>query len=171
MGLHKQTPGSPGFTGEDWNARVRAAGYRGTVDENVGLAASPIRVVDAFVDTVNHRWNMLHPSAVHLGYGIDTTRPIDVMNIGFDRGAGSTERPAVYPGPNQAGVPTGSHIWETPDPAPGLARPLGYPITATFPLRASVEWGQPTLVDDAGQAVPGKVDGRAFEYGWSFTTG
>jgi uncharacterized protein YkwD len=201
MGLHKQSPGAPGFTGEDWTARARAAGYRGTVDENVGLAASPARVVDAFVDTVNHRWNMLHPSAVHIGYGIDSAKPIDVMNIGFDRGAGATDKPAVYPGPNQGGVPTGSHIWETPDPAPGLPRPLGYPITATFALRANVEWGQPSLVDDAGQPVPhavttkswlkgqsiiphrplkagatyratvrGKVDGKPFEYGWSFTT-
>jgi uncharacterized protein YkwD len=201
MGLHKQSPGAAGFTGEDWTARARAAGYRGTVDENVGLAASPARVVDAFVDTVNHRWNMLHPSAVHLGYGIDTTKPIDVMDVGFDRGAGSTDKPAVYPGPNQAGVPTGSHIWETPDPAPGLPRPLGYPITATFALRANVEFGQPSLTDDAGQPVAhsvttkswlkgqsiiphrplkagaaykatvrGKVDGRAFEYTWSFTT-
>jgi uncharacterized protein YkwD len=201
MGLHKQNPGAPGFTGEDWSARARAAGYRGTVDENVGLAASPARVVDAFVDTVNHRWNMLHPSAVHLGYGIDTTKPIDVMNVGFDRGAGATDKPAVYPGPNQGGVPTGSHIWETPDPAPGLPRPLGYPITATFPLRANVQFDQPSLTDPAGQPVAhsvttkswlkgqsiiphrplqpgatykatvrGKIDGKPFEYSWSFTT-
>jgi uncharacterized protein YkwD len=201
MGLHQEQAGRPGFTGEDWGARARAAGYRATVDENVGLVADPARVVEAFVDTVNHRWNMLHPSAVAVGYGIDTAQPIDVLDIGFDRGAGSTAQPAVYPAPNQAGVPRLSYVAETPDPAPGLPRPLGYPITATFPLRASVEWGQPSLVDDAGQPVPfsvatkawlrgqaivphqplrggavyratvrGKVDGRAFEYGWSFTT-
>jgi uncharacterized protein YkwD len=202
MGLHRQTPGRPGFTGEEWGARARAAGWRGgSVDENVGLVGDGARAVDAFMATVNHRWNLLHPSAVALGYGSDAERPIDVFNIGFATDA-SLDRPAVYPGPDQRGVPTSSGLWETPDPAPGVARPVGYPLTATFPLRAQVAWEQPTLVDAAGQPVDvavstkswlrgqaiipkaplragttyratvrGKVGGRAFEYSWSFATG
>jgi uncharacterized protein YkwD len=201
MGLHAETSGKPGFTGADWSARARAAGYSGTVDENVGLVGKPHVVVDAWMDTINHRWNFMHPSAVAVGYGIDTERPIDVLNIGFDRGAASMGQPAVYPGPNQRGVPTKSGLWETPDAAPGVPRPVGYPITATFPLRASVSWGEAQLFDDANQALPivtaskqwlrgfaiipksplksgatyravlrGTVDGKAFEYSWSFTT-
>jgi hypothetical protein len=201
MGLHQETAGRPGFTGRDWPDRLRAAGGSGTVDENMGLLGQPGAVVDAWVDTVNHRWNMLHPSAVSLGYGIDTQHPVDVLDIGFADAAGGTERPAVYPGPNQRDVPTRSGLWETPDPAPGVPRPVGYPITATFPLRATVTWGDPQLVDGAGQAVAialsrkpwlrglaivpkaplnhattyratlrGTVDGRSFEYAWSFTT-
>jgi hypothetical protein len=202
MGLHNETAGKPGFTGTEWGARVRAAGWTGgPVDENIGLVGNGARTVDAFMDTVNHRWNLLHPSAVALGYGTDAEKPIDVFDIGMGAGEGAIDHPAVYPGSGQRDVPLSSGLWETPDPAPGVPRPVGYPITATFPLRAQVTWDQPTLLDDAGRPVDvavgtkswlrgqsivpraplkagatyratvrGKVDGRAFEYGWSFTT-
>jgi uncharacterized protein YkwD len=201
MGLHQETAGKPGFTGQDWGARARAAGWRGgPVDENIGLVGDGARAVDAFMDTVNHRWNLLHPSAVALGYGGDAERPIDVLDIGFASDV-RADRPAVYPAPDQPDVPTASGLWETPDPVPGVARPVGYPLTATFPLRAQVAWDQPTLVDAAGQPVDvavttkswlrgqaivpkaplrpgttyratvrGRLDGRPFEYGWSFAT-
>jgi hypothetical protein len=201
MGLHQEVAGKPGFTGVEWGQRVKAAGWTGgPVDENVGLVADPVRTIDAFMATVNHRWNLLHPAAVALGYGINTEKPIDVFNIGFanDTAVGN---PAVYPGPNQGGIPLSSGLWESPDPAPGVPRPVGYPVTATFPLRANVEWSQPSLVDDAGKPVDiavntkawlrgqsiipkaplragvtykatvrGKVDGKSFEYTWSFST-
>lgn len=153
MGLHTETAGKPGFTGADWSARARAAGYSSIVDENIGLVGEPAGVVDAFMPTVNHRWNFMHPSAVAIGYGIDAEHPIDVIDIGFDRSVGSTARPIVYPGPSQTGVPTQSGLWETPNPVPDLPRPVGYPITATFPLKGNVTWGEPQLFDAASHPV------------------
>lgn len=201
MGLHYQEAGKPGYTGQEWGARARAAGWKGgSVDENVGLLGDGPKTVDAFMDTINHRYNLLHPSAVAFGYGVSHARPIDVMNIGFASDARPTT-PAVYPAANQQGLPLSSGLWETPDPAPGIPRPVGYPITAAFGQRSSVEWGQPSLVDGSGQSVDvavstkawlrgqsivpkaplkagttyratvrGKVDGKPFEHSWTFAT-
>src|SRR5262249_1876832 len=69
MSLHEETPGRPGFTGADSDARARAAGSTDWyVDENVGLGGTPEATVDWFVNSVNHRENLLHPGTIHLGY-------------------------------------------------------------------------------------------------------
>jgi hypothetical protein len=154
MGLHYETPGRPGFTGASWPDRAKLAGYSNrSVDENIGLVGNPQRTIDYFMDTINHRWNMIHPSAVHLGYGIATKPAIDVIDLGFSGTRPVESLPTVYPGEGQQGLPASSSISETPDPAPGVPRPLGYPITISFHLTDAVTWDQYSLVDAAGQSV------------------
>lgn len=157
LGLHRQTPGQPGFSGVEPQDRARAAGYGAgadvTVDENVGLLGDPERLIEAFVDTVNHRWNMLHPSLVDLGYGMANDPAIDVLQLALAWSLRGVAQPARYPGPNQTDVPRSSYIWEAPDPAPGAPRPLGYPITIAFPLSARVAYGAAELRTAAGERV------------------
>lgn len=158
MGLHREVADRPGFTGVEPRDRATAAGYRAdermTIDENIGLVGDPEVLVDAFADTVNHRWNFIHPSLVHIGYGGATSPRIDVLTLALTWAHSGFDRPARYPGPNQTSVPTSSFIWETPDPAPGAARPLGYPITLTFPLAAQVSFAAAELRTVDGKAVP-----------------
>jgi uncharacterized protein YkwD len=153
MGLHRETVGRPGFTGVGWTERARAAGYGGSVDENIGLVANPQRAIDWFIDTINHRWNLIHPSAVHLGYGIAAQRPIDVFDIGFGASRPAIALPTVYPGDGQQGVAPFLNLYETPDPLPGIPRPVGYPVTISFHIRDSVSFGAYSLVDSGGQPV------------------
>ncbi|MCL5266268.1 MAG: CAP domain-containing protein [Chloroflexi bacterium] len=154
MGLHYEIPGRPGFTGASWPDRARAAGYANwAVDENIGLLGNPRKTIDYFMDTINHRWNMIHPSAVHLGYGISSKPAIDVFDFGFSGDRPSVTLPTVYPGDGQKAVPVLSAVAETPDPAPGAPRPLGYPVTISFHLQDAVTWGEFSMVDSSGQGV------------------
>ena len=154
MGLHAETPGRPGFTGVSWKERAAAAGYSNySVDENMGLVGDPRRMVEWCIETVNHRWNLIHPSAVHLGYGIATGPRVDVVNIGFSGTRPTVALPTVYPGPGQVGVPPSAMVYETPDPAPGVPRPLGFPITISFHVGDTVQFASWSLVDDAGQPL------------------
>jgi uncharacterized protein YkwD len=154
MGLHQETPGRPGFTGATMGDRAKAVGYSGySMDENMGLVGDPKRMIEWCMDTVNHRWNMIHPSAVHLGYGLSTERPVDVMNLGFTGERPAVDLPTVYPGVGQQGVPTSAMVYETPDPAPGVPRPLGYPITVSFHVRDSVQFAEWSLTGADGQPV------------------
>ncbi len=154
MGLHAESPGRPGFTGVSMGDRAKAAGYNGwAVDENIGLVGDPKRMIDWCLETVNHRWNLIHPSAANLGYGIATAPKVDVLDIGFSGSRPSVSLPTVYPGVGQTGVPTAAYINETPDPAPGVARPLGYPITVSFHVQDNVQYAAWSLMDDAGQPV------------------
>lgn len=154
MGLHYETAGKPGFTGASWPDRARAAGYSNwAIDENMGLVGDPQKMVDWCVGTINHRWNLLHPSAVHLGYGMSTKPPVDVLDIGFSGSRPTVALPTTYPGDGQQDVPTSSNIWETPDPAPGVPRPLGFPITISFHLTDNVTFAEYSLMDNLGQPI------------------
>lgn len=154
MGLHYETAGKPGFTGANWTDRARAAGYNNwAVDENIGLVGDPQKMIDWCVGTINHRLNLLHPSAVHLGYGISSRPAVDVLDLGLSGTRPTVALPTTYPGDGQQGVPTSSNIWETPDPAPGVPRPLGFPITISFHLTDSVTFAEFSLVDSLGQPV------------------
>ncbi|HEY8884523.1 MAG TPA: CAP domain-containing protein [Chloroflexota bacterium] len=155
LGLHHEIVGKPGFTGVSWEDRARAAGNTdAVVDENIGLVGDPNPTIKWFIDTINHRWNLLSPSAVHLGYGVNTSPAVDVFDIGFTQARPSVSLPTVYPGIGQTGVPTSADLYETPDPAPGVPRPLGYPITVNFGISDNVSFASYSLVDQANQAVP-----------------
>jgi uncharacterized protein YkwD len=151
MGLHNETAGKPGFTGASWTDRAKAAGYSNwAIDENMGLVGNATSMTNWCLGTINHRWNLLHPSAVHLGYGIATNPKVDVMDIGFSGTRPSVSLPTVYPGPGQTAVPTSADIAETPDPAPGIPRPLGFPITISFHTQDNVQFSEWALTDASG---------------------
>jgi len=181
MGLHYETVGRPGFTGISWGERARAAGYTNwAVDENIGLLGNPQRTIDWFIGTINHRWNLLHPSAVHLGYGIATKPAIDVFDIGFGGSRPTVALPTVYPGDGQQNVPASADLRETPDPLPGIPRPVGFPLT----IRQSSNWGssfgydhqRPNMVGDPSVSDPRSnyeqfINPAAFANSSDFTLG
>ena len=155
-GLHTEVAGKPGFTGRSIGDRADAAGYPlGWVDETFGFLP-PARTLEWALGTVFHRYMFVHPSAVHIGYGwasADGTRAA-VFNVGLSpRHTADVPLPSVMPRSAAIDVP---HTWdgaEWPDPAPGIPRPLGPPITLIFGLDDQVEWGDATVSPDGGAPV------------------
>ena len=155
-GLHTEVAGKPGFTGRSIGDRADAAGYPlGWVDETFGFLP-PARTLEWALGTVFHRYMFVHPSAVHIGYGsasADGTRAA-VFNVGLSpRHTADVPLPSVMPRSAAIDVP---HTWdgaEWPDPAPGIPRPLGSPITLIFGLDDQVEWGDATVTAEGGAPV------------------
>jgi len=150
MGLHEQDPEAPGFTGVSMGDRARAAGYSGgTVTENAGFGSLEA-AVNWYIDTVNHRLPLIHPSALDVGVAQSAATGFGVVDVGLRGDVLDVDLPGVYPPDGATGVPT---VWdgaETPDPAPGAPRPLGYPITVAFARYQQVEWVATELRDAAG---------------------
>ena len=150
MGLHEQDPAAPGFTGVSMNERARAAGYEGgTVTENAGFGRLDA-AVEWYMDTVNHRLPLIHPSALDVGIAQSAGAGFGIIDVGLRRDSLDVELPAVYPPPGATDVPTTWDGAETPDPAPGVPRPLGYPITAAFARYQQVDWVATELRNAAG---------------------
>lgn len=155
-GLHTEVAGKPGFTGRTIGDRADAAGYPlGWVDETFGFLP-PARTLEWALITVFHRYMFVHPSAVHVGYGwasAEGTRAA-VFNVGLSpRHTADVPLPSVMPRSAAVGVP---HTWdgaEWPDPAPGVPRPVGPPITLIFGLGDRVAWGDATVTPDGGAPV------------------
>lgn len=154
MGLHDETRGNAGFTGVEPDDRAKAAGATDWyVDENIGLGGSPESDVDWFVNSVNHRENLLHPSAVHLGFASSANPPIEVFDIGVSDAPPTVALPSVYPANGQTDVPVSVDLEEAPDPAPGVPRPLGYPLTISFGTQDKVTFSGYRLTDSTGQSL------------------
>lgn len=153
IGQHRQDPEAPDFTGVTIGDRARAAGYSaGSVTENAGfgrLAAA----VDWYMDTVNHRLPLIHPSALDVGLAYSEASGFGIIDVGLRRERPDISLPSVYPADGAEGVPIAWDGAETPDPAPDLPRPLGYPITVAFARDQQVEWGAVELRDSEGEPL------------------
>jgi uncharacterized protein YkwD len=153
MGLHEQVPGASGFTGVSMDDRAEAAGYRaGTVTENVGFGRLD-GAVEWYMATVNHRLPLIHPSALDVGMAQSTDAGFGVIDVGLRDDVLDVELPSVYPPNGATDVPTEWDGAETPDPAPGVPRPLGYPITVAFARYQQVAWVATELRDAAGTSL------------------
>lgn len=154
MGLHYQTAGMPGFTGASFGDRARAAGYSGgMVTENAGFGSMEA-VINWHMDTVNHRLPLIHPNAIDMGYAVSGGNGFNIIDVGLPRTAVNTPLPSVYPSDGSVGVPRAWNGGETPDPAPGVPRPLGYPITIAFSVTQRVEWKGIALRSSSGEVLP-----------------
>ena len=152
--LHTEVPGKPGYTGRTIGQRSRAAGYTlGWVDETFGFLP-PAGTLEWALSTVFHRYMFVHPSAVDVGYGwafADGTQAA-VFNVGLSpQHTAPVPLPSVVPRDGASGVPWAWDGAEWPDPAPGIERPLGPPITLIFGLGDRIEWGAAT-VSQAGKS-------------------
>ncbi len=153
MGLHSETAGKPEFTGATMSDRARAAGYSGgTVTENAGYGALE-SALEWYMNSINHRLPLIHPSALDIGYEVSASSGFSIIDVGLRRDELSITLPSVYPGPDATDVPISWDGGETPNPAPGLSRPLGYPITVAFAIYQQVAWKSFALVDPDGQPV------------------
>ncbi|MCX6020248.1 MAG: CAP domain-containing protein, partial [Chloroflexi bacterium] len=154
MGLHQEKPGALGFTGVSMGDRAKAAGYRsGAVTENAGSGNMPA-AVDWYMNTVNHRLPLIHPSAVDIAIGATSDARLGIIDVGLTRDAAPASLPSVYPPNGATGVGTSWDGGEAPDPAPGLPRPLGYPLTVAFGVSQRVEWRSLELHASSGEALP-----------------
>ncbi len=150
MGLHEQDPAAPGFTGVEMDDRAKAAGYEdGAVTENAGFGRLDA-AVEWYMGTVNHRLPLLHPSALDVGMAHSASAGFGVVDVGLRGDRLDVELPSVYPPNGATDVPTEWDGAETPDPAPGAPRPLGYPITVAFARHQRVAWVATELRDAAG---------------------
>jgi Cysteine-rich secretory protein family len=140
MGLHDQRAEAVGFTGITMGDRARAAGYASAaVTENAGFGGLDA-AIDWHMNTVNHRLPLIHPNALDMGVAASDVSGFNVIQVGLRRDPASVTLPSVYPPDGAGGVPL---LWdgaETPNPAPGIPRPLGYPITVAFGVNQRVEW-------------------------------
>ena len=150
MGLHQQRPEAPDFTGASMRDRARAAGYDNTVTENAGFGRMD-QAVEWYIGTVNHRLPLIHPDALDVGMARSPASGFGVIAVGMRRDRLDVSLPSVYPPDGASDVPSTWDGLETPDPAPGVPRPLGYPITVAFARFQHVEWGTIGL-RDAGDA-------------------
>jgi len=157
LGIHGETPGTPGFVGAGVYDRDNAFGWRdGPVGEDITHRGSPEGAVQDWVDSVYHRFPILRPDLRVIGFGDASmlSLPIEDMEFGFS-GAGATPAPPVrFPGDGQTGVAATFYDNELPDPVPaGASRVTGYPITVTFDRRSAVRMTSFSLVGPGGAAV------------------
>ena len=153
MGLHQERPDAPGFTGVSMGDRAKAAGYSGgSVTENAGFG-SVQAALDWYIATVNHRLPLIHPSALDIGYAAGASG-FGIVDVGLRRDRVTVPLPSVYPADGATDVPTTWDGGETPDPAPGVPRPLGYPLTVAFGVAQRVAWQEFALLDPDGAALP-----------------
>lgn len=131
---HFQREGDRLYFGATTAGRARYFGYAGAASEVVNFAQRAEDAIDSWMETLYHRIPLIHPGMTEAGYGLDAggQGPVNVMLTGP---LNETPGVALWPYPGQTGVPTGWDGAEVPDPFrlyPGAARPVGYPISATF---------------------------------------
>jgi hypothetical protein len=127
---HDEIDGCPGFTGTGLSQRFKAAGYMltGSGSECMAFLDDPAAAVMTFVNSVYHRTPILDPWMRDFGYG--NSDGCDTIDFGTGTKSDKT-RTAVYPYPDQTGVPTsfdGSREGPEP-PTPASGWPSGFPVT------------------------------------------
>ncbi len=154
--FHNETPGLEHFSGVSIFDRAKAFGYElNWIDEVAGLL-DPERTLNWALASVYHRYMFVHPSAVHIGYGsaTDGNVTISIFNVGLQVDeSGASPQPSVFPAEGAVDIDPVWDGFESPDPAPGVRRPLGRPITAVFRLGDEVVWGDATLTRLSDGAV------------------
>ena len=159
--FHNEVPGREFFSGITIYDRAKAAGYElNWIDEVAGLLDPP-RTLEWALASVYHRYMFLHPSAVHLGFGSasDGNVILTIFSVGLRVDTSPPNpTPTIFPIHRSTGVNPRWDGFESPDPAPGIERPLGAPITAQFRLGDDVSWGTATLIRTSdATAVPATV--------------
>ena len=149
---HTETPGKPGFTGEQFADRFRASGYLGSATELVAVirAVQPGGALEGLLGqciwslmNAPYHTNALSGGARQIGVGIgaygQTGSYACVAIVALPQGA-SPQLPAqdnpqgVYPFPDQTGVPS-RFSGESPDPIPDLSKPRGHFVSARMGSR------------------------------------
>jgi len=124
--------------------RAENAGYTaGSITENAGFG----RIESAIawgISTVNHRLPLIHPSVADVGYAVSGGpggNGFNIIDVGLRHDKLAAALPSVYPGEGAIDVSASWDGGETPDPAPGIARPLSYPANILLPTYRRVGIG------------------------------
>lgn len=158
MGLHYEDPAKPGFTGTDFSARARQAGYSGSINENIGLSGSLLVTVDWSLDTINHRLTLIDPRYTDVGFGVvnDGKVRIEVIDLGTIQWR-STIEPAWEPWPPPDATNIGLRFdGEGNNPIAGLSFPTGYPITLKYNGAGTIKYTGAKLTT-GGASSPAEV--------------
>jgi uncharacterized protein YkwD len=134
MGLHYETVGKPGFTGESFQERAEAAGYKGWVNENAGLSGSMLWSLDWFIATVGHRLTLIDPRYQHIGMAAvdDGDMRFEIIDLGTNAWVEDTiPEWSAWPPNDTTGVGL-SFDGEAPDPFPAAQYPVGYPVSLKY---------------------------------------
>ena len=128
---HLEDPAREGFTGQAPWERALAAGYaEAEVSESVHYLGDPEETVAAWLDAVYPRARLLDPAARDVGFGrvCAGDLQVDVALVGHwpDETAQAI---AAWPADGASEVPLTYEGLEAPDPLPGAAYPLGYPLS------------------------------------------
>jgi hypothetical protein len=154
-GLHYETPGKPGFTGADFAARARAAGYSGSINENVGVSGSMLVSIEWFLDVINHRLTLIDPRYTDVGFGVvnEGKIKIEVIDLGTVKWLSQIE-PAWTPWPPPDSTGIGLRFdGEGGSPLSDQKLPTGYPITLKYNGAGTVSYGSAKLTT-GGTTVP-----------------
>jgi tetratricopeptide (TPR) repeat protein len=155
LGIHTETPGTPGFSGSTVFDRGTSFGWHdGPMGEDITHRGGPEAAVVDWVDSVYHRFPILRPDLRAIGFAdaAMAALPIEDMEFGFAPPGGGHAAPVVYPADGQADVPASFFDNELPDPVPaGGPRVTGYPVTVTFDRYSSVAVHSFTLSGPSGQ--------------------
>lgn len=155
MGLHYETVGQPGFSGETFQDRAEAAGYKGWVNENAGLSGSMLWSLDWFIATVGHRLTLLDPRYQHIGMAaIDNgDMRFEIIDLGTNVWVEDTTPDwSAWPPDGATGVGL-SFDGEAPDPFPSAAYPVGYPISLKYFGVGDLTFSKATI-STGGQMLP-----------------
>jgi Flp pilus assembly protein TadD len=161
LGIHREIPGTPGFTGITMRDRSTLFGYpQASMAEDITHRGDPAAAIKDWVDSVYHRFPLMIPTLDAIGFGEATGGgvPIDVLDMGYKNGPGDPLQTVPYPAPGQADVPAVFLGNELPDPVPpGGKYPTGYPVTLNFNPMVDAVTSVAEVLDPAGKVVDSYV--------------
>ncbi|MFQ6115395.1 MAG: CAP domain-containing protein, partial [bacterium] len=155
-GGHSEQDTANGFTGEKPWDRARHFGYKSLrVAECISYVGDPNKAVVGWVNSVYHRFPIIDPDLIEVGYGMvhEGEAKFDVMDFGFAMPHSSGEPILIkYPFSNQKEVPVGFG-GEIPNPVPTKAESVGYPITMQFKNLDTPEVLRYSLTNSDGEQI------------------
>ena len=157
LGIHREVPGTPGFTGVQMVDRARHFGYPGgTMTEDITHAGEPAAAISQWVDSVYHRFPIMVPQLTLVGFAdaFGAGLPIETLDMGYSGDPGSRRQTVAYPADGQDDIPIDFVDNELPDPIPaGEPKVSGYPVTLNFNIYALATVGTAEVRDAAGNKI------------------
>jgi Flp pilus assembly protein TadD len=161
LGIHREVPNTPGFTGITMRDRSTKFGYpQASMAEDITHRGDPAAAIKDWVDSVYHRFPLMIPTLDAVGFGEATGGglPIDVLDMGYLNEVGDPLSQVAFPAEGQTAVPVAFVGNELPDPVPpGGKYPTGYPVTLNFNPYVNVSVAVSEIRDASGHPVDSYV--------------
>jgi len=159
LGIHQETRGLLGFSGTWPWTRAPMFGYpNSNLGEDITHRAATGDAIGDWVNSVFHRFAILRPDLLHIGYGDASIGSILMNDMEFGFGPATDAAPVLYPASGQGSVPATFYDNELPDPVPaGAPRTTGYPVTVTFSYAYRVSLRGFTLAASGGAPLAAYV--------------
>ena len=158
---HDETPGLAGFTGATPSARINAAGYAFSVNNEVidGGATAGAEAVRNLIRAIYHRFGVFASTVAEVGIGMASASgkmPVTTLNFAAtaaNRATPPTDWLGIYPTDRQTGVERDFlSDTETPDPVAGIDR-VAYPVSLQVNENETLTVGRFSLAPEGGAAL------------------